>query len=875
MDVHRSRFVPYPTSAISALAFSRTSDAGFSEALPTLRLALGRENGTIEIWNPLRGSWVQETVFVGDGKGIDGLVWTQDPDEQDLEGKVIPGHYRLFSIGSAPAVTEWDLETGQIKRRSTGNFDEVWCLAAQPRWKPSKKDEEPKSQDLVAGCIDGSLVLLSAADDDLQFKRTLARVGGKRPTCLCVTYQNRDVALAGFGDSTIRVYDTRNATMIRQMSLGGGVPGHPKNAMVWKIKALPNGDIVTGDSNGNVCFWHGTNYSQLRRLTGHDTDCLDLVTSADGKTIFSGSITGKIAVYKSADGRSSWAKTSHRRLHDGEVKAMASYDSKKGLSIVVSGGSDMTPLVTPLREFGNENVRSLPYLPHETPVASASRARLLVSWWSKYVYVWRIARQKPTNTDEDTHPRKLVAKISLSTGKEFIRSATITADGKLLAVSTSAALRVFQLKRRPGTDALAVRKVEMPKDFADDGARLVSFSPNGKWLVIVRADNEVHLARFAADFEQPKKINSLSETVELDRHRRPMPHSAFAKYERSVVKVAWASDSSILVAGDLAGFLDAWVLEGHEDTTAPSVDKAKHDSDKGSDIGSEAASSDDDDDDDQITLYYGQHWTEAPNVHMIPKLESAPLVMAFRPTKPKDTTVNGNPGVHVTRHNPHAHSRSLPTGEHRLWVLTARHQMHEFDVLAGKITEWSKRNPTSALPEELIRIKDRAISAVWDAKDRLWLYGSSWLAMLDVKQDLSGENLELSKKRRRRRDAHDLETPKKAKSGAGDRIPRDGPDNLRQYRDGKWLTPEKTRRQQEEEEDEDEELDLQLVQTQSRDHAVTSEDNVSGKGRAWWLTFKYRPILGIVPLADEDQMQDPDRPFEVAIVERPLKAKKQ
>ncbi|KAH9826893.1 UTP4-U3 snoRNP protein [Teratosphaeria destructans] len=858
MDVHRSRFVPYPTYAISALAFSRTNDAGCSGALPTLRLALGRENGTIEIWNPLRGSWVQESVFVGDGKGIDGLVWTQDPDEHDLEGNVIPGQYRLFSIGSAPAVTEWDLETGQIKRRSTGNFDEVWCLAAQPRWKPSKNDEEPRSQDLVAGCVDGSLVLMSTSDCDLQFKRTLARVGGKRPTCLCVTYQNRDVALAGFGDSTIRAYDTRNATMIRQMSLGGGVPGHPKNAMVWQIKALPNGDIVSGDSNGNVCFWDGRNYSQLRRLTGHDTDCLDLVTSADGKTIFSGSITGKIAVYKSADGRSSWAKTSHRRLHDGEVKALASYDSKKGLSIVVSGGSDMTPFVTPLREFGKENVRSLPYLPHDSPVASASRARLLISWWSKDVYVWRIARQKPISTDEETHPRKLVAKLSLSTSKEFIRSATVTADGKLLAVSTSAAIKVFQLKKRPGTDALAVRKVEMPRDFADDGARLVSFSPNGKWLAIVRADSEVHVARFAADFEQPKKIKCFSETVELDRHRRTMRHSAFAKYERSIVKVAWASDSSMLVAGDLAGFLDAWVLEGHEDITAPPVDKAKHDSDKGSDIGSEADSSDDDgDDDEEMTVYYGQHWTEAPNVHLIPKLESAPLVMAFRPTKVQDTTANGNPGVHVTRHNPHAHSHSLPAGEHRLWILTARHQMHEFDVLAGKITEWN-----------------RAIGAVWDAKDRLWLYGSSWLSMLDVKQDLSVENRELSKKRRRRRDAHDLETPKKAKSGAGNRIQRDGPDTVRQYKGGKWLTPEKTRRQQEEEEDEEEELELPLVRLHSRGHAVTGEDAVSGRGRAWWLTFKYRPILGIVPLADEDPVQDPDRPFEVAIVERPLKAKK-
>ncbi|KAI7134665.1 WD40 repeat-like protein, partial [Hortaea werneckii] len=389
MDVHRARFVPYPTSSISALAFSRTSDAGYTGPLPALKLAIGRSNGNIEIWNPQKGAWVQEAVFLGDGKSIDGLAWTQDPDEVDGDGNATPGQQRLFSIASSPNVAEWDLGTGMVKRRSTGNFSEVWCFASQPRWKAQKKDEEARSQDLVAGCGDGALVLLSTADDDLQFKRNLARVSGKKARCMCITYQKPEVVVAGFADSMIRIYDTRNGSQLRQMSLGTGLPGAPKTALVWQVKILPNGDIVSGDSNGEVRIWDGKHYALSRRLTGHDSDCLDLITSSDGKTIFSGSLDGKMAVYRQSandGGRNSWAKSSHRRMHNGEVKAMAAFDSSR-MSVVISGGSDVTPVATPLREYGKENVRFLPTLPQEPQVTSAPKARLLVCWWEKSVLI--------------------------------------------------------------------------------------------------------------------------------------------------------------------------------------------------------------------------------------------------------------------------------------------------------------------------------------------------------------------------------------------------------------------------------------------------------------------------------------------------------
>ena len=125
MDIHRSRFVPFPPSAINALAFSHTEPEHGQQEPESLRLAIGRANGNIEIWNPANGAWLQEKVFYGGkDRSVEGLVWTQNPDQKDSNGKIIPGRLRLFSIGYSSSVTEWDLATGLPARHSNGNHSD-------------------------------------------------------------------------------------------------------------------------------------------------------------------------------------------------------------------------------------------------------------------------------------------------------------------------------------------------------------------------------------------------------------------------------------------------------------------------------------------------------------------------------------------------------------------------------------------------------------------------------------------------------------------------------------------------------------------------------------------------------------------------------
>ncbi len=356
MDIHRCRFVAYPPSAINALAFSHPSSQKTPGKGPSsLRIAIGRANGDIEIWNPLRGAWYQEKILRGaKDRSIEGLVWTQDPEEVDKDGNISPGRLRLFSIGYSTAVTEWDLGTGRPARHSAGNYGEIWCTAAQPKGQllktperavrdQTKEEEESQIQNLAVGCADGAIVLLSTADGDLRFTRILARPPKKKSRVLSLTFQNRHTIIAGHADSTIRIYDMRNGQLVRNMTLGAGPKGGPKETLVWSVKCLLDGTIISGDSTGTLCFWDGKNHTLLQRIKSHDADILVIAVSADGQSVFSGGMDRRTTLYRrTGSGRPGeshrWAKITHQRMHQNDVKAMATFETK-GLSVLVSGGN--------------------------------------------------------------------------------------------------------------------------------------------------------------------------------------------------------------------------------------------------------------------------------------------------------------------------------------------------------------------------------------------------------------------------------------------------------------------------------------------------------------------------------------------------------
>jgi U3 small nucleolar RNA-associated protein 4 len=563
-------------------------------------------------------------------------------------------------------------------------------------------------------------------------------------------------------------------------------------------------------------------------------------------------------------------------------------------NVLIDKGLDTNLVILPVRDFFQDYPRYISTLPQVPPVASASSSRLVLSWWEREINIWRFKKQNASAIDEKVH--KLVARVGLQ-GDENITCAAISSDGNFLIVSTAAEVKLFQIQNKQD-GGLRIRKIDLEKPLG--GARLIQLSPDGKWLAIVNHSSDVRIARVVID-DTTGNVRLLPKLIELERltrtdaeaesldglgrvvtkaKRNTKTASPLGVYARTVTRVQFSPDSKALAASDLSGYIDSWLLEGHEDTTASEIDVATYTS---TEKASDSDEDDDQDDETTVVILLGQHWRSNPSSELLPKLESAPLLLSFRPSIPEKKQKrepNGNPAVHPTRNNPHPIAHTTPTGSYKLVVLTAYHRLFEFDILAGKLTEWSKRNPSANLPEKFTIIKDRAMGCTWHVKgtaQRLWIYGSSWLSMFDLSQDFdaplrkeasAGVNTEiLGQGQKRKREAEG--GGKLNKNQVVGFAPK-----IRKIVDGKVVS---TKKRTEDEtpvlddpsSEDEEEIDMG-GRLNGREETIkqtvlptTGKSKPKKEPEKFWNVHRYRSVLGMASIGDSPEC------LEMVIIERP------
>ncbi|KAI9899307.1 hypothetical protein N3K66_005768 [Trichothecium roseum] len=839
MDIHRCRFVPYQPSAINAIAFSHPKTKS-GQAVTDARLAIGRANGDVEIWNPQSGAWHQELIIRGGkDRSIDGLVWVNEPDQDFGDGRILAGKSRLFSIGYTSAVTEWDLEKGKPKRYASGQHGDIWCMAAQPALSHVEKGSESQaSNKLIAGTIDGELVMYSIEDDDLRFQRVMVRSPTKKAQMVSMAFQSRKVVIVGCSDSTIRAYNTSNGHMIRRMTLGSDLVGGSKEIIAWAVQCLPNGNIVSGDSTGQVCIWDGKTYTQAQRVQSHKSDVLSLAVSADGTSIVSGGMDRRTVHYKPGQG-GRWTKVWGRRYHDHDVKAMAAFESTR-ISVVVSGGPDANPILVPLKEMGRENHRTIPSLPHQTPIASAPDARFIVSWWDREVNIWALrnsANQLLDSEEEEAdlkQNRKLLKTIVVK-GDSNISSATINKQGSLLVVSTTTDVKAFQLTHSDPTrpSDVLVEAIEIPERLSRLGATSIQLSPDSNWLCAVQEGRNVLVASVGQSRGAEGTSTTFTGIKRVSRVHHDIPrhvqNGGLGRYDRNIVQMTFSTDSRMLAVADLAGYVDTWVLNSED------IANASHEDDVSSDDSDSSQ-------DEETDVEAAERWVRNPNSKVLPKLPSAPTLLSFSDDVP------GNDKADYT-----------------LLAITSTWHILAFHPLQGSLTSWSRKHPRKALPTTVRNLLDLAKGVVWQGS-RAWVYGISFLTMIDFSLDIPKTDAEVP-------DQSGVKRKRKgATSGAGGKMALSNltPHSIRKHASG------------------GQEEDIDMDDAQPVDDASNSEDdedagddaskgnelaqlrangtlqaNGSSKFRSWWITFKYRPIFGIVPLSSDGDL-------EVALVERPI-----
>ncbi|OHF01129.1 U3 small nucleolar RNA-associated protein [Colletotrichum orchidophilum] len=855
MDLHRCRFVPYPPSAINALAFSHPFTRSKAQSAAS-RLAVGRANGDIEIWNPLGGSWLQETVLrSGADRSVDGLVWANDPDADSVSG----GRSRLFSIGYTSAVTEWDLETGRPMRHASGQHGDIWCLAAQPPASPS----DPVKR-LVAGTIDGMLAMYSIEDNDLRFQRMVVKSPSKKAQMVSVAFQSRHIVVVGCSNSTICAYDTRNGNKVRTMALGADLAGGAKDIIVWSVKVLPSGDIVSADSTGQVCIWDGKTYTQMQRIQSHKQDVLSLATSADGTAIMSGGMDRRTVLYKKTSGGSGarWGKVWSRKYHEHDVKAMASFESNK-MSVVISGGPDASPVVLPFKELGRENHRTLSGLPQSPPLTSAPSARMVVGWWDREIHIWKLQKSfdglygaDGADADASLENNRKLLKTILVKGESNITSAAITADGSFLVAATGTDVKAFHLQHHNPTKPSDVKlaSVAMPKAFSN-GASKIILSPNGNYIAAVQKGSKVLVAKVVRGDDDDDNntiiIQKPRVVRRLDRKTsKQQSQVGLGNYERNITQLVFSPDSRMLASADLTGYIDTWVLGKPQDTTSEDDDEAASASSDSED------SSNEDDMAAVTTTTSSESWIRNPRASLMPRLPAPPVVLSF-----SDETVAATDGATTT--------------DYTLVAVTTAWHILAFHPVAGALTSWSRRNPISRLPTTIRDTRDLAKGLLWQGS-RIWIYGVSFLFMLDLSQDLGIPTGSTDPEtalvphqagtKRKRRGGPESGAGARMDVGAivphqvdrfvGSKAGKEWQDDIEKNapKDEDAMDVDGDSADDNDEEEEEEGHNAsdseggELAALRNRNRETQTEAGAEGKTR-WWYTYKYRPILGIAPLS--------------------------
>jgi len=524
MDIHRCRFVDYTPHTITATAFSQGSS--LLKNAHELRLAVGRSNGDIEIWNP-KYNWTHELTLPGSrGCSIEGLCWASG-DEDSFP--------RLFSIGGSTFITEWNLTTGKPVTNYDCNAGIIWSI-----------DTNSNNDKLTVGCDDGSVVIVDISggfgslEHEMICQRQDARV-------LSLKWNNNDSVVGGCADGRIRVWSASGQTKGRIIATMRADKSKTESTLVWSICILPTQrQIVSGDSTGSVKFWDLDHHSLLQSFTIHDADVLSLVADVSQEMVFSAGVDRKIHQFNLISNKttSKWVHNYNRLLHSNDIRSMCIHESK-GYNFLISGGVERSIVIQSVNNFHDGKYKKLSINQQKSNIVINELHKLVILWQDQTIKVWKIIDGK----------HKLVSKLTLAED-ENITSVDVNEDASLLAVSRITSVKVFKLIHSQQNKIKVVKIRDASFDEVNDGAKIVKLYDSNK-LLILTPDDEVY--KFVVDEED--------QTIKLDDEIELLSSTNKSKlsYSQTINNLVISPDEQSMILSRFNGSIEKYSLtNSHE-----------------------------------------------------------------------------------------------------------------------------------------------------------------------------------------------------------------------------------------------------------------------------------------------------------------------
>ncbi|XP_062540548.1 U3 small nucleolar RNA-associated protein 4 homolog [Armigeres subalbatus] len=438
----------------------------FSVSENLSKLALARDDGTIEIWNLIGAPFMEKSIAGYEKVSVEALAWVGD---------------RLFSVGLAGTLVEWDLRLLAVKRTILVTGNAAWCLDVS-------KDEKK----LAVGTEGGYINIYSVENDEINYEKILDKQEG-RIICIRFDYSG-DFLVTGSIDA-VRIWNIKKAHAVHKITTGRA--SRDKETIVWDVLVLKDFTIISGDSRGKIMFFDGNLGTIIDTIPSSKADVLCLAIDDQEKTLYAGGVEPVIKLYEKVEITranekvNSFVRTLNRRYHTHDVKALIMFHRK-----LVSGGVDGSLIVSSFPPLTVD--KYLPFLGGRSSII-AEESRMLLLKYVNYLELWTLGSQ----TVDSEKILQIRSKLD-----EHIVAFSISSNGNWIIYSTDSTVRLFRFEYRIGGHSRLIRQRTVPEQF--EPSYRVVFTNDSKGVFLFKCNGTIDYFTFNedGDFDHKQTIET-------------------------------------------------------------------------------------------------------------------------------------------------------------------------------------------------------------------------------------------------------------------------------------------------------------------------------------------------------------------------------
>lgn len=444
--VHRLRFLKQSLYPVRCLAWEPENK----------RLAVSRSEGSVELWSfhvdPSRdindSCWYVERRIPGAiSRKIETLVWCRR---------------RLFATGTAGLLLEFDASFNVV-REIPASAGGIVAITANE-----------KLEKIALASIDGTIIVYDVTDEGLVYDRTLEK---RRERIMSLAWHINGETLVSGCKGYVLIWDFASGRVKSDIALSKSLTKRKgkrgrllqKSSLVWTIKMLADGTIVTGDSEGNLSLWDLETATLKTQFNTHKGPILALCVAADEETIWCAGVDPRVVeVKRNCDVHTGWQLGHVNHICTRDVHALAHVHVLGHTSEgIVFGGDDPRLTITCVRREETEELKrqlrltpgmittntKLPSTPAcvSTMISLSRKSGILVSRVNRGIEIWQLGSSStsPYLSNSilplDSEPTKLALIPGRKGVKDYYTSAAINADASFLCLSDKTQTDVFRL----------------------------------------------------------------------------------------------------------------------------------------------------------------------------------------------------------------------------------------------------------------------------------------------------------------------------------------------------------------------------------------------------------------------------------------------